>query len=289
MSLKPKSHPFTVATCLKYKREGRNITSLTAYDYSTAKFIDESGIDIILVGDSLAMVALGHPTTHPVTMDDMIYHTKAVARGVERALIVADMPFMSYQADESSAVMNAGRFIKEANAHAVKIEGGSKRITDTVQHCVEAGVPVLGHLGFTPQFLHTMGGYKVQGKNADATKQMLEQAIALQESGAFGVVLEMIPEESAKLITDNLDIPTIGIGAGRFCSGQILVTDDILGKYSDFTPKFARKYADLASVIKKAVSDYKDDVISGSFPSVDEVFNLDKEELNKLNKLDLNK
>ncbi|MDD3012822.1 MAG: 3-methyl-2-oxobutanoate hydroxymethyltransferase [Candidatus Gastranaerophilales bacterium] len=289
MSLKPNIKPFTIITCQKYKNEGRKITCLTAYDYSTAKFIDESGIDIILVGDSLSMVALGHSTTHSVTMDEMIHHTKAVARGVKNSLIVADMPFMSYQIDESTAVNNAGRFLKEANAQAVKLEGGSKRITDTVKHCVEAGIPVLGHLGFTPQFLYTLGGYNIQGKNVEATEQILEQALALQESGAFGVVLEMIPEESAKLITESLSIPTIGIGAGRFCSGQILVIDDILGKFTDFTPKFARKYVDLASIIKKAVSEYKEDIISGDFPSASEVFNLGDEELIKLANLDIKK
>jgi len=285
MSLKPNCSPFTINTCLKYKNEGRKITSLTAYDYSTAKFLDESGIDIILVGDSLSMVALGHTTTHSVTMDEMIHHTKAVTRGVKRSLVVSDMPFMSYQTDEISAVTNAGRFIKEANAQAVKLEGGSKLITDTVKHCVEAGIPVLGHLGFTPQFLHTIGGYNIQGKNVETTERILEQALALQDSGAFGVVLEMVPEESAKLITESLNIPTIGIGAGRFCSGQILVIDDLLGKFTDFTPKFARKYVDLASIIKNAVTEYKEDVISCNFPSRSEVFNLAEEELVKLTHL----
>lgn len=283
MSVKLKISPFTVGTMQKYKNEGRKITSLTAYDYSTAKYIDEAGVDMILIGDSLSMVALGNDTTHPVTVDEMIYHTKAVARGVKRALIVTDMPFMSYQIDLTSALTNAGRFIKEANAHAVKIEGCSDHILSVVRRCVEAGIPVLGHLGFTPQFLHTLGGYKIQGKNSEATEKILEQSLALQENGAFGVVLEMVPEESARLITEKLDIPTIGIGAGRYCSGQILVSDDILGKYSDFTPKFARKYADLAVSMKKAFADYKNDVTSGNFPSCNEVFNLEQEELDKLN------
>lgn len=282
MSVKPNIKPVTVNTIQKYKREGKNITSLTAYDYSTAKFLDEAGIDFILVGDSLAMVELGHPTTHSVTMDEMIHHTKAVTRGVQRSLVVADMPFMSYHADESTAVSNAGRFIKEAGAGAVKIEGGHKRIVEIVRHCVESGIPVLAHLGFTPQFLHTLGGYTVQGKTSDTAQQILEQAKALEEAGAFGVVLEMVPEESAKYITDNLNIPTIGIGAGRYCSGQILVVNDILGKYSDFTPKFARKYADLASIIRDAVTEYKNDVESGSFPSEKEIFNLKDEEKERL-------
>ena len=289
MSIKPNIAPFTVGTFQKYKNEGRKITSLTAYDYSTAKFLDESGIDLILVGDSLSMVALGHDTTHCVTMDEMLHHTKAVSKGVKRSLVVSDMPFMSFQVDENSAVNNAGRFIKEAGAQAVKLEGGSKRIADTVKHCVEAGIPVLGHLGFTPQFLYTLGGYNIQGKNVEATEMILEQALALQESGAFGIVLEMVPEESAKLITENLNIPTIGIGAGRFCSGQVLVIDDLLGKFTDFTPKFARKYVDLASIIKKAVNEYKEDVISGDFPSISEVFNLKEDELVKLTNLNLKK
>jgi 3-methyl-2-oxobutanoate hydroxymethyltransferase len=289
MSVKPKNSPFTVGTIQKYKNENRKITALTAYDYSTAKLMDEAGIDLILVGDSLSMVALGNTTTHPVTVDEMIHHTKAVARGVERALIVTDMPFMSYQTDMTTALTNAGRFIQEANAQAVKIEGCSNHILSVVKRCVEAGIPVLAHLGFTPQFLHTLGGYKIQGKNLEATEQILKQALALQESGVFGVVLEMVPEESAKLITDKLDIPTIGIGAGRYCSGQILVTDDILGKYTDFTPKFARKYVDLASLTKNAFNEYKEDVISGKFPSTNEVFNLNEEELNKLRSIDAEK
>ena len=262
----------TVNTLLKYKKENRKITALTAYDYSTAKFLDESGIDLILVGDSLGMVMLGYKNTLAVTMEDMLHHTKAVVNGVEKSLVVADMPFMSYQVDESSAVINAGRFIKEARAEAIKLEGGSKLVVDITKHCVESGIPVLSHLGFTPQFLNTLGGYNIQGKNNEAANKILEQAKSLEEAGAFGIVLEMVPEESAKYITDNLNIPTIGIGAGRYCSGQILVIDDILGKYPDFTPKFARKYADLASMIKQAVTSYKDDVISGNFPAQNEIF-----------------
>lgn len=274
--------PVTISTLLKKKQEGNNITALTAYDYSTASILDKAEIDLILVGDSLAMVALGYNTTHPVTVDEMIHHTKAVSRGVHRSLVVADMPFLSYQCDESTAISNAGRFIKEANAHAVKIEGGSQHIINTVKRCVEAGIPVLAHLGFTPQFLYTMGGYKIQGKNLEVTTQILKEAQALQKAGAFGLVLEMVPEESAQLITDNLDIPTIGIGAGRFCSGQILVTDDIIGKYSDFTPKFAKKYADVSSIIEKAVCEYKQDVTTGNFPDETKVFTLSKEEKERL-------
>jgi len=273
--------PVTVNKLFEYKKLGRKITALTAYDYSTAKMLDNSGIDFILVGDSLAMVALGHQNTLSVTMEEMLHHTKAVTKAVKRAMVVADMPFMSYQVDEKTALINAGRFIKEAGANAVKIEGGYENIINCIKNCVESGIPVLGHLGFTPQFLQTIGGYKVQGKNFDATQKILEQAKAIEKAGAFGIVLEMVPEESAKFITENISIPTIGIGAGRFCSGQILVTDDILGKYQDFTPKFARKYADIASISKKAVSDYINDVTTGEFPSEQEIFKLDDEEIKK--------
>ncbi len=272
----------TVQTIKKYREENRKITALTAYDYSTAKYIDEAGIDLILVGDSLAMVALGHETTMQVTVDEMLVFTKAVSRGVKQALVVADMPFMSYHADKAQAVTNAGRFIKEGGAKAVKIEGASEYTLDVIRHCVEVGIPVLGHLGFTPQFLNALGGYKVQGKSLEHTKSILEQAQALEKAGVFGIVLEMVPEEAAKVITENLNIPTIGIGAGKYCSGQILVSDDVLGKYSNFTPKFARKYADLASEIKNAVIKYKEDVINCAFPSDGEVFNLSESEKERL-------
>ena len=272
----------TVNSIARYKSENKKITALTAYEYNTAKILDESGIDIILVGDSLAMVALGYENTLSVTVDEMLHYTKIVSRAAKRTLVVADMPFMSYQTDEVSALKNAARFIKEGNANAVKIEGGYPQIVNTVKKITEAGIPVLGHLGFTPQFIQTIGGYSVQGKNYDNTQIILEQAVNLQNSGAFAVVLEMVPEESAKYITDNLSIPTIGIGAGRHCSGQILVTDDILGKYEDFTPKFARKYADIASITKNAVADYIRDVNSLKFPSGQEIFKLDEGESNKL-------
>ncbi len=267
-----KTEKITVSAIKKHKAEKKKITALTAYDYSTAKILDEAGIDIILVGDSLAMVALGYETTHFVTVEDMIYHTKAVSRGAKRSLIVADMPFMSYQADLKDALINAGRFIKEAGATAVKIEGGCDHIVEVTKRCSESGIPVLSHLGFTPQLLYSIGGYHVQGKTPEATEKILKQAIELEKAGAFGVVLEMMPEESAKTITENLNIPTIGIGAGRYCSGQILVTDDIIGKYSDFTPKFVRKYADIHTIVKNAAINYKNDVIEGSFPSESEIF-----------------
>ncbi len=274
--------PITVNIILKHKLENKKITALTAYDYSTAKILDECGVDIVLVGDSLAMVALGYENTLSATMEEMLHHTKAVAKGIKRAMIVADMPFMSYQTDEKTALINAGRFIKEAGANAVKMEGGYEHIVKSIKKCVESGIPVLGHLGFTPQFLQTIGGYNVQGKNIESTQKILEQAKAVEKAGAFAIVLEMMPEESAKFITENLTIPTIGIGAGRFCSGQILVSDDILGKYQDFTPKFAKKYADIASITKNAISEYINDVTSEKFPSEQEIFLLSDEERKKL-------
>lgn len=267
----------SINTLQKAKNENKKITALTAYDYSTAKIVDEAGIDLVLVGDSLAMVALGYETTHQVDVEEMLVFTKAVARGTKNSLIVADMPFMSYQSSTSKAVENAGKFIK-AGAKAVKIEGGSEYIVKAVKHFVEVGIPVLAHLGFTPQFLHTIGGFNIQGKNLESTEQILAQAQELEQAGAFGVVLEMVPEEAAKYISENLSIPTIGIGAGKYCDGQILVTDDVLGKYSNFTPKFARKYADLSTVVKDAVLSYKNDVLNTSFPSDSEVFHISKEE-----------
>ena len=196
------------------------------------------------------------------------------------------MPFMSYQSDEKTALLNASRFIKEAGANAIKLEGGYEHIINCIKKCVESGIPVLGHLGFTPQFLHTIGGYNIQGKNVETTKKIMEQAKEIENAGAFGIVLEMVPEESAKYITENLSIPTIGIGAGRYCSGQILVIDDVLGKYQDFSPKFARKYADIGKITEKAVSDYIEDVISSKFPTEKEIFTLNEEERKKLENLD---
>ena len=284
MSVETKLKDITVAAFAKKKKSNEKITMLTAYDYSTAKYFDEAGVDSILVGDSLGMVVLGYDSTIHVTMNDMLTFTSAVARGAKRCLMVADMPFMSYHLSIDEAVGNAGDLIK-AGASAVKLEGATQHIINVVQRCVESGIPVVGHLGFTPQYLNVLGGYKIQGKTAGKTEYILQQAIKLQEAGAFCVVLEMVPEESAKYITDNLNIPTIGIGAGRYTSGQVLVADDILGKFSDFTPKFARKYADLASVIKNAGESYVNDVHSGVFPSESEVFHLDSASLSELGNL----
>lgn len=267
---------------IDFKKTGKKITALTAYDYSTAKQLDEVGIDIILVGDSAAMVMLGYDTTHSITMDEMLMFSKAVTRGVSRSLVVADLPFGSYHSDKKTAVENACRFISESGAKAVKLEGGTAYVVDIVKHLTDMGIPVLGHIGFTPQYLHGLGGYNVQGKTLQQTKNLLNQALYLEKAGAFGVVLEMVPEESAKIITEKINIPTIGIGAGRYCSGQILVVDDLVGRYSDFKPKFARRYADVAGMIRHAVANYKNDVQIGEFPSEQETFRVSKEEASKL-------
>ena len=272
-----------INTIQKLKNDGQKITSLTAYDYSTAKYLDEAGIDIILVEDSLAMVALGYETTHSIGMEEMLIFTKAVARGAKRALVTADMPFMSYHTNISDAVKNAGEMIR-AGAKAVKIEGGSNYIIEVTERCVQSGIPVIGHLGFTPQFLNTLGGYNIQGKSYDATLEIIEQAKKLEQAGAFAIVLEMVPEESAKFITDNLTAPTIGIGAGRYCSGQILVSDDVFGKFSEFTPKFARKFGDLKSLIQNSANQYIEEVKNGNFPNKEEIFNLSDEEIRLLEK-----
>ncbi|MEI8377772.1 MAG: 3-methyl-2-oxobutanoate hydroxymethyltransferase [bacterium] len=272
----------SVLDLMDYKKNGRKITSLTAYDYSTAKQIDEAGIDMILVGDSAAMVMLGYETTHAITMDEMTIFAKAVTRGVKRSLVVVDMPFGSYQTDKKTAVENACRLISETGAKAVKLEGGVPYIIDIVKHLTDMGIPVLGHLGFTPQYLHGLGGYNVQGKSFEKTKQLLNQALYLENAGAFGVVLEMVPNQTAQMITEKLSIPTIGIGAGRYCDGQILVIDDIIGRYADFKPKFARKYADVANLVNHAAQNFKTDVLSGEFPSDNESFELPREEAEKL-------
>ena len=273
--------PVNVNSFMKFKKQNHKITMLTAYDYSTAKMLDEAGVDAVLVGDSLAMVALGYENTMNVSVDEMLIFTAAVARAVKSSFVVADMPFMSYHSSIEEGIINAGKFIK-AGAKAVKIEGGSDYTAQLVKRLTESGIPVLAHLGFTPQFINSFGGHYVQGKSAENTKKILEEARKMECSGAFAVVLEMVPEESAKYITENISIPTIGIGAGRYCSGQILVTDDIIGKYSDFTPKFVKKYTDIYTIIKSAVQEYIADVHTGAFPEEKNVFKLDEEEGKKL-------
>ncbi|MBX9669517.1 MAG: 3-methyl-2-oxobutanoate hydroxymethyltransferase [Candidatus Obscuribacterales bacterium] len=274
-------------TLRKYKEEGRKIVCLTAYDYSTAKILDRAGVDVILVGDSLAMVALGHKTTHAVTVEEMLHHTKAVTRGAEFALVVADLPFMSYQVDVTQAITNAGRFVKEANAQAVKLEGATEHNLMIVERLVGMGIPVMGHLGFTPQSIHGLGGTRVQGRTADEALSLLADARALEKAGAFSVVLEMVPSAVSRIISKKLKIPTIGIGAGAECDGQILVTDDLLGKYVDFKPRFVRRYANLDEVCTDAIRQYAHDVMNRDFPNDAEsfVFPEDEEQdlLRKLN------
>lgn len=281
MSVKAKEKKVTVKTILKQKETKQKITMLTAYDYSTAKYLDESGIDTILVGDSLGMTALGYENTLNVTMDEMKVFTKAVSRGVNKALVVVDMPFMSYHVSKEQAIINAGELIK-AGAQAVKLEGASDFILDIIKHLTECGIAVVGHLGFTPQYINSLGGYIVQGKSFENSVKLFEDAKKLEEAGAFAVVLEMVPEETAKFISESLTIPTIGIGAGRCCDGQVLVVDDLIGKYSDFTPKFAKKYADIKNIIIDCSKKYIDDIKNNKFPEKEHVFSLKPEENAKL-------
>lgn len=261
----------TVPDILKKKAEGRKITMLTAYDCPTAQIVDQAGIDMILVGDSLGNVVQGVANTLPVTMDEMIYHAKMVSRASQSAMVVGDMPFLSYQTHKAEAIRNAGRFLKEAGAEAVKLEGGSQ-MAGTVRAIVDAGIPVMAHIGLTPQYIHMLGGFKVQGKNEAAREKILADARAVQEAGAFSVVLEAMPASLAKEIHEMLHIPTIGIGAGPDCDGQVLVLHDLLGLFDRFTPKFVKKYVDLKDQAIKAVKEYKQDVENGKFPSEEQSF-----------------
>ncbi len=271
----------TVNSFQKLKDNNEKIAMLTAYDYSTAKTLEEAGIDAILVGDSLAMVALGYRDTYIITADEMKIFVKAVSKGARNTFIIADMPFMSYNINVEQGMENASKMIK-AGASAIKLEGCNKYILTLTKRCIESGIPVLGHLGFTPQLMNTIGGHKIQGKTAEMTEEILASAKKLEEAGCFAIVLELMPSESAKYITENLQIPTIGIGAGNECSGQIVVTDDILGKYTDFAPKFVKKYADLHKVVLESVSNYKEEVKTQAFPSKNESFELNPEEQIKL-------
>ncbi len=261
----------TVNNLQNLKNSGEKFSVLTAYDFSTAKYIDEAGIDVILIGDSLAMVALGYETTHAVGVEEMKIFTKAVAKGVKRAFVVTDMPFLSYHTDIPSAVKNCGEMIK-LGANGVKIEGFSDYIVEVVKRLTASGIPVMAHLGFTPQFLNTLGGYKIQGKTQEAADKILSEAKQLEKAGAFSLVLEMVPQESAKYITENLSIPTISCGAGKYCDAQVLVSDDVFGKYSEFTPKFARKYGDMKALIFDCAKKFNEDVKNGNFPSENEIF-----------------
>ena len=271
----------TTHSFLHAKQEKKKLTMLTAYDYSMARLMDESGVNSILVGDSVGMVALGYKDTLAVTMEDMLHHTKAVARGVASALLIADMPFMSYQTSVYDALVNAGRLIKEGGAQAVKLEGG-EAVCPQIRALVEASIPVCGHIGLTPQSVHAFGGFKVQGKDETGARAILDAAKAVEQAGAFAVVLECIPARLAKLITESLRIPTIGIGAGSECDGQVLVYQDMLGLFTDFTPKFARRFADLGPMIRSAFAEYIAEVQAGGFPSQEHEFQIKDDVLEKL-------
>jgi 3-methyl-2-oxobutanoate hydroxymethyltransferase len=267
----------TTLTFHQKKERGESITMLTAYDYPTALAMDKAGIDSILVGDSLAMVVLGYENTLPVTMDEMLHHARAVSRGAKSALLVGDMPFMSYQVSIEEAVHNAGRFLKESGMDAVKLEGGRER-ADAIRAIVGAGIPVMGHLGLTPQSVHQLGGFRAQGKTASAAKRLFEDAQILEEAGAFSIVLEAVPARLADAISKKISIPTIGIGAGVGCDGQVLVTHDVLGLFERFTPKFVKQYANFHGAMNKAFTDYIDDVESKRFPAVEHTVEMTDEE-----------
>lgn len=271
----------TVLTFKEAKQKGEKLTMLTAYDYSTAKLVDEAGVNSILVGDSLGMVMLGYEDTLSVTMEDMIHHTAAVARGTKNALVVGDMPFLSYNTGIRDAVINAGRLMREGRANCVKLEGG-KEVCDVIRAITEAKIPVCAHLGLTPQAVNALGGFKVQGKSLESAKALIEDALAVQEAGAFALVLECVPAALAEKISSMLDIPTIGIGAGPGCDGQVLVYQDMLGVYKDFTPKFVRKFANVGEVMTEGIKAYIDAVADGSFPEEKHCFKISEEVIEKL-------
>lgn len=271
----------TVATFQQQKLDGDKITMLTAYDYSTAKLMDDSGVNSILVGDSLGMVMLGYEDTLSVTMEDMIHHTAAVARGAKKALVVGDMPFMSYQTSIYDAVVNAGRLMKEGRCQAVKLEGGAT-VCPQIKAITEAQIPVVAHIGLTPQSVNMFGGFKVQGKSEEAARKLLEEAKAVEEAGAFAVVLECVPAKLARLISEKISIPTIGIGAGAGCDGQVLVYQDMLALFSDFKPKFVKHFADVGSAMKQGFAGYIREVKDGAFPAEEHTFKISDEVIDKL-------
>ena len=273
--------PITTSSIRKKKETRTPITMVTAYDYPSAKLVDEAGADMILVGDSLGMVVLGYDSTIPVTMEDMLHHTKAVTRGAKRAFVVADLPFLSYHGTVEEAVKNAGRLMQQGLAKAVKMEGG-RELTPIITRCVQAGIPVVGHIGLTPQSVHQLGGYKVQGRDLEAARKLLDEALAIQEAGAFAIVLECVPEEVAGMIVDKLDIAVIGIGAGATCDGQVLVFHDMVGYASDITPKFVKRYANIGETIREAVETYNKEVEARSFPGPEHVFHASEETIKEL-------
>jgi len=268
----------TTLALRRKKAAGERITMLTAYDYPTALALDQAGIDSILVGDSLGMVVLGYDNTLPVTMDEMIHHCRAVARGARRPLLIGDMPFLSYQVSPEEAVRNAGRFLQQGGMDAVKVEGGRERLP-AIGAILQAGIPVMGHVGLTPQSIHQLGGFRPQGRTAQAAVELLGDAIALEEAGCFAIVLESIPQEWGEEVSRRLSIPTIGIGAGAGCNGQVLVTHDLLGLFERFTPRFARQYADLHGEMKRAFAAYIRDVEAGQFPATEHSLAMDPDEL----------
>jgi len=271
----------TINQIKEMKQKGEKITMLTAYDFTTAKIVDEAGIPLILVGDSLGMVVLGYESTIPVTMDEMLHHTKAVVRGTNRAMVIGDMPFMTYHISVDDALYNAARFIQEGGAQAVKLEGGVT-VAEKVKRIVECGIPVMGHIGLTPQSIYQLGGFTVQGKTPEAATRLLEDARALEQAGAFAIVLETIPAQLAKIITSKISIPTIGIGAGIDCDGQVQVINDVLGSYTEFVPKHAKQYAKLTDIISKAVTQYYNEVKAGTFPTDKQSFSMDESLLAEL-------
>ncbi len=262
---------FTIQDFLKKKKDGKKITMLTAYDYPFARIVDEAGIDAILVGDSLGMVVQGLENTLPVTMDEMIYHTKMVTRAVKNAMVIGDMPFMSYQTGIEDAVRNAGRFLKEAGAAGIKMEGGAE-VREHITAMKRSDIPVMAHIGLTPQSIHRMGGYKVQGKTDESAKRLIEEARIVEDAGAFSLLLEAIPVSLAKTISEELSIPTIGIGAGPYCDGQILVLHDVIGLFERFVPKFVKKYAHVKDDVLKAIQSYREEVENSVFPSEEQGF-----------------
>ncbi|NFE73422.1 3-methyl-2-oxobutanoate hydroxymethyltransferase [Clostridium botulinum] len=271
----------TIATFQEFKNKGKKISMLTAYDYSMAKIIDESGINGILIGDSLGMVIKGEEDTLSVTVDEIIYHTKSVKKGAKNALIVSDMPFLSYHTSVEEAVKNAGKMIKEGGANAVKLEGGASVIKQ-IKAIVDAQIPVMGHLGLTPQSVNAFGGFKIQGKSEEAAKRLIEDAKLIEDAGAFAIVLECVPKKVAEIITKEISIPTIGIGAGNECDGQILVYQDMLGMFDDFIPKFVKQYANLGAQMREVIQIYIGEVGEGSFPQDKHSFKIDEKELQKL-------
>ena len=271
----------SISQIKEMKQKGEKITMLTAYDYTTAKIIDEAGVPLILVGDSLGMVVLGYESTIPVTMEEMLHHTKAVVRGTKQAMVVGDMPFMTYHVSASDALRNAARFIQEGGAQAIKLEGGVT-VAGKVRSIVDCGIPVVGHIGLTPQSIHQLGGYKVQGKTSEAAVKMVEDAQALEEAGAFAIILETVPAPLAAVITRKVGIPTIGIGAGAGCDGQVQVISDILGLFTGFVPKHAKQYAKMADTIRTAVSEYDREGKAGSFPTDEQSFSMDESLLAEL-------